>query len=112
MREPFSQVLMKLTPFVAALSLVAAVACATERTVAPVVASGAVAPSRIKVPAFQADTSQAPLWILDGKIIDPPADGSIDKTKIESVEVIKGKAAMDKYGPRALNGVVIVKTKA
>src|SRR3954463_7711880 len=103
---------MRLTPIVAALSLVAAAACATERTLAPVVASGAAAPARIKVPAFQSDTSQAPLWILNGKIIDPPADGTIDTAKIESVEVIKGKAAMDKYGPRALNGVVLIKTKA
>src|SRR5947209_6119149 len=102
---------MKLALFAAGLSLLAIAACATERTVAPVVPSGAV-PGQLKMIAAGRDTSQAPLWILNGKIINPPTDGAIDVKKIETVEVLKGKAAIDKYGPRALNGVVIITTKS
>jgi TonB-dependent SusC/RagA subfamily outer membrane receptor len=86
------------------------VACATERTVAPA-SRPTPAPLQVKVASSLPDTTQAPLWILNGKIIDPPTDGSIDGMKIENIEVLKGRAAVEKYGPRAVNGVVLIKTK-
>jgi hypothetical protein len=100
---------MKLAPAAVAICMFAA-ACAAERTVAPA-ARSTTAPLQVKVVSAWRDTTQAPLWILNGKIIDPPADGSIDGMKIENVEVIKGKAAVERYGPRAVNCVVLIKTK-
>ena len=100
---------MKLAPVAVTICLFVA-ACATERTVAPA-ARSAPAPLQVKMRSAASDTTQEPLWILNGKIIDTPTERSINTLKIENVEVIKGKAAVEKYGPRAMNGVVLIKTK-
>lgn len=49
-----------------------------------------------------------PLVLLDGKKFDFPIE-ILDQSKIESVSVLKGEAAMKKY--KAPNGVVIIVTK-
>jgi TonB-dependent SusC/RagA subfamily outer membrane receptor len=51
-----------------------------------------------------------PLYVINGKVIngkikDIPADN------IESMDVLKGKAAIAAYGDKGKNGVVIIKTK-
>ena len=57
--------------------------------------------------------ARRPLIIVDGVIL---FDGdeymkTLDPKGVESVEVIKGDLAKEKYGPRAGDGVIMIKTK-
>ena len=54
----------------------------------------------------------APLYILDGKEIDAAIMKVLDPNKIETINVLKDKTAIDKYGEKGKNGVVEIKTKA
>ena len=59
--------------------------------------------------------SQAPLYIVDGIIIDPSISGSpmgdINPDDVESIEIIKGASGASEYGARAANGVIAIRTK-
>ncbi|TXE18563.1 hypothetical protein ES692_05845 [Psychroserpens burtonensis] len=55
--------------------------------------------------------SKAPLFVLNGKIVEKAVFENLDPDHIESVFVLKDKMATEKYGDRGKNGVVIVKTK-
>lgn len=59
--------------------------------------------------------SQAPLYIIDGIIIDPSVSGSpmgdISPDDVQSIEIIKGAAGASEYGARAANGVIAITTK-
>lgn len=55
--------------------------------------------------------SDSPLYILDGKEIDERVMKVIDPDKIESVNVLKGKTATDKYGEKGKNGVIEIFSK-
>lgn len=54
-----------------------------------------------------------PLTIIDGVIVDRSSiDGlQLNPDRIESIEVIKGPAAVGKYGSRAANGVIFIKLR-
>lgn len=52
-----------------------------------------------------------PLYVLDGEMIDTAAFKKVDVTSIASVNVIKGKMAMDKYGEKGKNGVIEITSK-
>lgn len=54
--------------------------------------------------------SQAPLYIVDGVILNGTL-ADINSEDIESIEVVKGAAAASLYGSRAANGVVQITTK-
>ena len=68
--------------------------------------------------------SQSPLLVINGKISPRPAPSGnftpevfkeqlgIDSEDIESINVLKGKAALQKYGEKATNGVIEIKTKS
>mgnify|MGYP001025289422 CR=1 FL=1 len=54
-----------------------------------------------------------PLIILDGvKLADNDLLGKVNPDDIESMEVLKDKAATDLYGPKAKGGVILVTSKA
>ncbi len=59
--------------------------------------------------------SQAPLYIVDGIIIDPSVSGSpmgdISPDDVQNIEIIKGAAGASEYGARAANGVIAITTK-
>ena len=59
--------------------------------------------------------SQAPLYIIDGIIIDPSISGTpmgdISPDDVQSIEIIKGAAGASEYGARAANGVIAITTK-
>ena len=68
--------------------------------------------------------STAPLYVIDGVILDPATTGdisagykstamlnSINPDDIESMTVLKDAAAASLYGSRAANGVIIITTK-
>ncbi|MDR3329603.1 MAG: SusC/RagA family TonB-linked outer membrane protein [Prevotellaceae bacterium] len=75
-------------------------------------------------------SSKAPLWVLDGIILDDPVEidhsalssddaaylignaiAGINPQDIESINVLKDAAATALYGVRAANGVIVVTTK-
>lgn len=55
--------------------------------------------------------AKQPLLIVDGKEIDYNELEKIDPKQIESIDVLKEQSAIEKYGKKGENGVVIVNTK-
>ncbi|WP_242929497.1 SusC/RagA family TonB-linked outer membrane protein [Pontibacter vulgaris] len=54
------------------------------------------------------NTSQPPLYVVDGTITD---QNSVIMDNVESISVLKGAAATALYGQRAANGVVMITSK-
>ncbi|WP_299362700.1 M56 family metallopeptidase [Winogradskyella sp.] len=52
-----------------------------------------------------------PLYILDGKEVSKEQFTKLNKKRIKSVTVLKDESAIEKYGDKGKNGVVIVTTK-
>jgi TonB-dependent SusC/RagA subfamily outer membrane receptor len=52
-----------------------------------------------------------PLFVVDGKVMDASSARSIDPNTIESIEVLKGPAAAERYGSQAADGAVIITLK-
>lgn len=52
-----------------------------------------------------------PLFIVDGEVISKVQMDRLDVSEIESVSVLKGEMAIEKYGKEAKNGVVVIKLK-
>lgn len=57
------------------------------------------------------DVKNPPLYILDGKELSKQIVDKINPATIESVNVLKGKSATDKYGSKGVNGVIEIKSK-
>jgi len=60
------------------------------------------------------NSSNMPLYVIDGIPIEPGPGGSlqgINPHDIASIEVLKDAASTAIYGPRGVNGVIIVKIK-
>lgn len=104
----------------AAAVALAAVALACETPVPPVEDGGAAsgeiavrseASAGGGIPAV-GDTlrpgSIAPLVVVDGEVAGEPL--ALDPLNIETVEVVKGKAATERYGSRARNGLINITT--
>jgi TonB-dependent SusC/RagA subfamily outer membrane receptor len=56
----------------------------------------------------------APLYVVDGQVIEAGPSGSlsgINPYDIESIKVLKDPASLTMYGSRAANGVIVIKTK-
>ena len=58
----------------------------------------------------QGSTSQTPLYVIDGFILDADAFNNLDPSTIEQISVLKDASAAV-YGSRAANGVILVTTK-
>jgi TonB family protein len=58
------------------------------------------------------DNGLQPLYVLNGESITANQLKAIDVNTIESISVLKDKNATELYGPKAINGVVLVSTKA
>ena len=56
-------------------------------------------------------TRKQPLYLLDGKKITHDEMSKIDPATIESINVLKDKTAVDKYGEEGKNGVVLINLK-
>ena len=56
----------------------------------------------------------APLVFVDGQRVGEPTDqflGSLDPDAIDRIEVLKGEAAIERFGPEAEDGVIQIFTK-
>ena len=60
---------------------------------------------------FISDDGEKPLMIVDGKEMTEGSMEDIDPEDIATIDVLKGDKAVEKYGEKAKNGVVIIKTK-
>jgi TonB-dependent SusC/RagA subfamily outer membrane receptor len=85
---------------VALVFLAAACASAKAKDVTPPSAAAAACPK-----------SSATIYLLDGQPISCTAAMSVPASRIASVEVLKGPAAIALYGPAAAPGVVVIETK-
>ena len=97
---------MKHRIFAVALTLTC-VACSGERLTGPAAQKAALkyqAQANISVPT--------PLFLLDGKEISAEQSRTMDTKIINTIEVLKGAAAILAYGERAHNGVVLITSKA
>ncbi|MEH6536352.1 MAG: M56 family metallopeptidase [Psychroserpens sp.] len=55
--------------------------------------------------------SDEPLFVIDGKIVKKSLFEDIDSDEIRSVNILKGKIAIETYGDQGKNGVVIMSKK-
>ena len=56
--------------------------------------------------------SEKTLVIIDGKEADSTtALDDLDPSNIDKMEVLKGEKAVEKYGEKAKNGVILITTK-
>lgn len=60
---------------------------------------------------FISEDGEQPLMIVDGKEMEGGSLGDIDPETIETVNVYKGDKAIEKYGEKGKNGVVVISTK-
>ena len=60
---------------------------------------------------IDSEKGEDPLFIVDGKEMSREEFKKYSPSKIEKIEVLKGEAAMKKYGDRAKDGVIEVTTK-
>jgi hypothetical protein len=61
---------------------------------------------------IRSNSENPPLYILDGNEITKPEVDKIDPAAIASVNVLKDKSAIEKYGNKAINGVIEIKLKS
>jgi TonB-dependent SusC/RagA subfamily outer membrane receptor len=65
-----------------------------------------------KANSWTAEGKNKPLIVMDGKIMDKGKNlNEIDPNNIESINVLKGKSAQEKYGDKGANGVIEIVTK-
>jgi hypothetical protein len=57
------------------------------------------------------DEGKTPLYVVDGKEMPDYEIGDLDADQIETINVLKGESATEKYGDKAKDGVVEVVTK-
>jgi hypothetical protein len=57
------------------------------------------------------DSKNLPLYILDGKEITGAEMNNLDAKLIKEINVLKGESAINKYGEKARNGAIEIKTK-
>lgn len=55
--------------------------------------------------------SEYPLYVIDNQIVDRNSLTHLDSINIKSINILKGFQASALYGARAINGVIIIKTK-
>jgi hypothetical protein len=97
---------MKIIRLYATLAImVAAGACASERTLAP-------EPSTASFASSMASAAQVPLlFVVDGVRYQRDQVPVISSEQVATVQVVKGHLALKQYGPDASYGVVIITTK-
>jgi len=96
-----------LTLAFALVASTAAAACAPERALSPQTSGTAVA--SVVSPTM----SQVPLlFVVDGVRLQRDRVPVLTNDQIASVQVVKGSAALRRYGPDASYGVVLITTKA
>jgi len=94
---------MKTARSIAALALFASTAaCATERVAAP----------QRSAPVASSTVALLPLlYVVDGVRLSRDQVPAIEASRVASVEIVKGRAALERFGADASYGVVLITTK-
>ncbi len=69
-------------------------------------------PPSIKLKSTESDTTKQPLFVIDGEIVRDTKLEKIDPDWIETIFVLKGEKALEKYGTQGQNGVVEITMKS
>ena len=73
------------------------------------------APQQMAISPASAPAPQSlgrPLFVLDGHILNDQAEvNALDPNQIKDIQVLKGAAAVDRFGAAGVNGVVLITTK-
>jgi hypothetical protein len=98
---------MKLAHLTLVLAAATATAgCASERAVSP-------STNRAPKVAVASQATQVPLlYVVDGVRLQRDQVPNLTADEVLSVSVVKGHLALQKYGPDAAYGVVVIRTKA
>ena len=67
--------------------------------------------SHVSIAYDTKNTDKHPLVIVDGQTIEPEKIKDIDPKTIDHIDILKDKSAIEKYGEKAKNGVVVVTLK-
>jgi hypothetical protein len=67
--------------------------------------------TKIRTPAPD-DKIMSGLLLVDGKRVDRATFTRLSPSAIKTVDVMKGRAAVERYGPEAANGAIVVTTTA
>ena len=104
---------MKLAHLTLTLALaLGATACTAERALAPQSAAGGSVATAIGT-GMMTGMMQVPLlFVVDGVRLQRDQVPSLTADQISKVQVIKGHAALEQFGPDASYGVVVITTKA
>jgi TonB-dependent SusC/RagA subfamily outer membrane receptor len=101
-------------PILATVVLLAA-GCLKQDSVitAPVPATASLAPAPTDtVRVYSPFRGSQPLYVVDGvPIANAPSSADFLNLDIQTIEVIRGAAALARYGSRAESGVILIKTK-
>lgn len=54
---------------------------------------------------------QQPLYVVNGKPLREESLQSINPNNIEKIDILKDKKAVERFGPAAINGAVLITTK-
>lgn len=65
----------------------------------------------IRIRGSNTITGNAPLYVVNGSIIDEKDFSKINPSSIKNIEVLKGASATSIYGERGANGVIVVTLK-
>jgi len=86
----------------------------SEKNQVTVIGYGAKSDSNIKTSQTtinEINSANPPLYILDGKEISGAEMKKLDPNSIQSINVLKNKAATDIYGDKGVNGVILITLK-
>jgi len=61
--------------------------------------------------AINSDSKEIPLYIIDGLEVSKEQLNKLDPSSIESMDVLKGEIAVEKYGEKGKNGVILITKK-
>jgi hypothetical protein len=95
---------MKIARLTATFAVLALIACATERMVVPerTTSSVGVSPTAAILPL---------LYVVDGVRLPRDQIPALEASQVASVEIIKGSAALRRFGADASYGVVLITTR-
>lgn len=81
-------------------------------TISPLISNADTANKKIFIcsPSRKPLANQ-PLIVVDGKVRDSGYLKNLDPNNIASINVLKGDAAVKRYGIKAITGVIIIRTK-
>jgi TonB-dependent SusC/RagA subfamily outer membrane receptor len=75
------------------------------------VANDTTKPTQIRIICAPSKSNLKPLYIINGFVLADSLVSSINPNQIKSIDVLKDAAAVEKFGERAKNGVIIITAK-